>query len=131
MKLILENWKKYLKEQENLQEVGFAPPMPGEALDRRTKNQTGATGAAHALMHDWSKQNRRSKLRFEDGLIGMGEKSGSRVLVSEHTPEELKELKLLIAGIVKEENLSCIVKLSKEGQSYVFSLINSSEFDFQ
>jgi hypothetical protein len=106
MKLIMENWKKFLQVQEFK-----LPPPPGVEEDFRTGNAVGYMGVKNALSYDWSKKNGQATLEFADGL---GDVPGGTIEIINPAKGEVSTLYNMAMEIKTEPKLKASkVEISK------------------
>ena len=124
MKLIMENWKKFLLKE-------FIPPADGEKNDPRTKNATGAEGAANAVKHEWEKLGKSTQLELIDGVFKMSDRSGFTLKLSNTNEKEIKEVHNLAKKVCQEEKLSSEPKLftSPDKKSASIEILNPQDFN--
>ena len=125
MKLIMENWKKFLNE--------FSPPKQtpdGPAPSNpRTKNETGAAGIANALIYDFPDDNLEWEPGFPDTEPA---KPGGRIKISDVDTNLLDRLFQAAGEIKKETEVDAAsVIIGKDKKENELRLIDSNNFDIK
>ena len=120
----MENWKKFLLKE-------FIPPAVGEKNDPRTKNATGAEGAANAVKYEWEKLGKSTELEFIDGVYKSAGRSGSTLKLSNTNEKEIKEVHNLAIKVCKEEKLRSEPKVftSPDKKSASIEILNPQNFN--
>ena len=121
MKLIMENWKKFLNE--------FVPPLPGQEDNKRTRNETGAAGIANALIYDFSDANLEWESGFPDTELP---KPGGRIKISPRGTNLLDDLFAAAVRLKDEDGLDATgVTIEKDEKENELRLIDANNFDIK